>query len=570
MKTPGPDRDPVHALEAFMARRDRVEPLADVAARFLRVPTALERWNAVAGVVRLDERGGSAAPVAPIEDVGATRLCEVVRRAGLLDMARSIRLAIQLGEILEALHNVGLVHGDVRSETVLVVGEDERVLLTPPSHLLTGRAGRPDPRAWDAPERADLVAFGALLNELLAGVTPRRSDGRKTRPRDGIPSVPLRIRRRGTPPPLERLVRELLSDRDLRHIDMSQVVNRLCIERERLRGRATRQDTVWFTPPDRRLVAGAVLAIFVAIGWLSAPPMPGLRRPSGPWPPPASITPAPPIATTPESAPPAGGPAVDAPAPPAPGPWPVLPRRTMDRAVTERGDVARRSAHPWPRGRAVDSESVSARQPGDRVIAAAPPDTPPPPLSPDASRLPTPAGAPPPLESPPQVSPPVEAVPAATAAVGQLPEAADGPARALASPTEAPRLAERRRDAEGAAAIDVPPAPPMAPGIDTTPDRALASVPEVQAAATPPPTSSPPEPAVNALLVRGALPASFEAGPSALTTGHGARGAAGMIAGGSGVARRPPERASEQHVSPSSRISAERFAVSPSGDRHSR
>ncbi|MGH7264632.1 MAG: serine/threonine protein kinase, partial [Candidatus Rokuibacteriota bacterium] len=570
MKDPSSDPNPLSPLELFVGRREHVKPLTDVAGIFRRVPTALERWNAVPGAVTLVQRAGSAdgVPALAMEEVDGTPLGEVIRRAGVLDMARSIRLAIQLGEILEALHNVGLVHGDVRAETVLVVAEDESVLLTPPLHLLTRSAGPPVPRELDVPECADLLAFGVILYELLAGVAPYHRGSPNAVPQArGIAPMPLRKQRRGIPPPLERLVMELLSDRDLRQIDMSQIVNRLCIERERLRGRSTPGGTVRFTRQYRRVVAGAALAFFVAIGWLSAPQMPGLRRASQNRPPPSAITPAPLIPTRPDSAPAVGSPSVDAPVPSAPLPWPAVPGRTMDRGV----DMPRLPAAARPRGRAGDSASVSAprsRASGltaHRGVAAGS----------AAIEAPLPLPAPPaaewPVESPSEPSRTAEGAPFGSVAIGPLPAAADGWVRASPPPAEATMLAEGQRDGEVSAAIQTAPASPMPREADTPPDGSLALVPEVDVATTPSSMSTDPEPAVRAMLVRGALRAGSEAGPSALSTGHGARGAAGMIKGRLGrVARHPSERPIEQQVPLSGSTSAERFSALPGDGRHSR
>src|SRR5262249_39055081 len=47
-----------------------------------------------------------------------TTLREVIKREGTLDRRRALVLAKKLGEVLEGIHNLGLVHGGLRPENI--------------------------------------------------------------------------------------------------------------------------------------------------------------------------------------------------------------------------------------------------------------------------------------------------------------------------------------------------------------------------------------------------------------------------------------------------------------------
>jgi hypothetical protein len=424
--------------------------------------------------VRLVEREPSddGVPVVMAEPVEGTLLGEVMRRARVLDVAAALRLALELGEILESLHEVGLVHGGVSADTVLVVGggHDERVRLLPPP--VAARPDRPDTREA---ERADLLAFGSLLYDLLAGDASSRADR----------SVPIGKRRRGLAPPLERLVMETLGA-DRARLDMSEVVNRLWIERERLRGRHPRRDPALSTGELRRLVAVAAVATCVTLSWLNTTPAPG------------------PVAPTPPSIA-----SADMPSPRLAGP-PALPPGAPDREPPHRPVLAGTVAVP-PRLPAASparppapgpaTPGPAARKVLERITIEPPP---PPPVPPE----PSPAA--------------VTRVPATETVVTLAPPS---PVPVAPAPTASQRAVEL---AEPPPAMPAPPAVPEA----EPPKRGAPDVlPEVAAAPTPAQTPADAPPAVRVMLVRGAPGPGFEAGPSALSTGHGARGAAGVIQG---------------------------------------
>ncbi|MFF5971303.1 SAV_2336 N-terminal domain-related protein [Streptomyces sp. NPDC012769] len=112
------------------------------------------------------------------------------RPAGL-DMDRAVAWAGMLCSALVALHGVGLVHGRVRADRVMLSEREEPV-------LTDAAPGRGRQRAED-----DLHDLGLLLYEMCTGRLP---------PDDGTGPVPLRELRPDVPLPLETTVLGLLSD----------------------------------------------------------------------------------------------------------------------------------------------------------------------------------------------------------------------------------------------------------------------------------------------------------------------------------------------------------------------
>ncbi len=166
------------------------------------------------------ERVARGALLVTVERPPGATLREVLERDRPLAVSRAVRVAIQIAEALEQAHGLGLVHGGLRPDNVVLSGADETVALM---HFgfdrLLGSIGRgrrhppgADDRVYQAPEqasgkatvRSDVYALGALLHEMLTGGPPPLPSRLRGRPR------PLREQRRDIPESLDALVTRAL------------------------------------------------------------------------------------------------------------------------------------------------------------------------------------------------------------------------------------------------------------------------------------------------------------------------------------------------------------------------
>jgi serine/threonine protein kinase len=150
-----------------------------------------------------------------LEPVVGRSLREVLDERGVLPARDAVRLAIQIGEGLETLHWSGIVHGELRPESVLLTQDEDGaeiarlvgVELTAARRTPTGRRIR-DARisAYLAPEQinggdtteaSDVHALGNLLVEMMTG---QRPDGRGRRGPAEIPPAIARIVAKATEP----------------------------------------------------------------------------------------------------------------------------------------------------------------------------------------------------------------------------------------------------------------------------------------------------------------------------------------------------------------------------------
>jgi serine/threonine protein kinase len=171
-------------------------------------------------------------------------LREVIKREGTLDRRRALVLAKRLGEVLEGVHNLGLVHSGLRPENIVLVGPEERVVLKhfgfdwvlqsrSPDTAASGEAAAEEPvyrapeQAWEeSTHRSDMYAFGAILYEMLAGVPA--SAKMSSSPRA---YRPLGNYRADVTPGLERIVAHALQVApERRPADISFVCNALAVE----------------------------------------------------------------------------------------------------------------------------------------------------------------------------------------------------------------------------------------------------------------------------------------------------------------------------------------------------
>jgi serine/threonine protein kinase len=181
-------------------------------------------------------------------------LTDIIRRAGPLEIQRALRLACQIAGALDAIHDRGFVHRDVRADNVIIMaaGDEEAAKLkgfevaglrdTPlVGHLV--RAGViPSNPEYATPEeiegdqvtaRTDIYAFGVLLYEMLTGRVPFSAsspDGVLAKHLQDVPA-PLSTFRRGIPSVLELRVKQALEkEPEKRQRYVGDVVNEYLCE----------------------------------------------------------------------------------------------------------------------------------------------------------------------------------------------------------------------------------------------------------------------------------------------------------------------------------------------------
>jgi serine/threonine protein kinase len=397
------------------------------------------------GLVRVLEFGeiDNGRPFAVMELLEGCRLSEVLSEGKSLDVAAALRLALDLGGAVEALHNMGLVHLALCPRNVMVLG-DGRVKLMDielaglrEGRELEGVVSAEPPAEYLSPEqilrapvseKTDVYAYGAILHALLCGVPPFEAATREAVLAKHLKEAPAPVRRRRheVPGSVERAVTLALYKQPEPRPLIGDVLNLLWTGAH---GPAPHRNRLGVG-----LIAGGALAglAVAAVVWV----VPALRSPA---PPPLHD---PPVA---EQAPASTAPASRTPeteTSPTPTPGPVAP--TMTSPVAEQPPL---SATPVPSAPAADTTTTPTPRP------AAPAMTPP--VAKEAPVSPAPASRAPAAETRP-IPPAVK--PTAPAAVS--PVSVRAPAAPPAAPS--PPRAERRE----------PPQPPPAP---PAPERSPAS-----------------------------------------------------------------------------------------------
>jgi serine/threonine protein kinase len=161
-------------------------------------------------------------------------------REGRLPVAEALRLGIAIADVLEYLHEHGVVHRDLKPENVMLLPGGGLKLLDFGIALdttqrkiewagLSSAVGTPD---YMAPEqirsrpgdgRTDLYALGVILYEMLTGGPPFTGDA-ATNAKLHEDAPPLRAKRPEVPPSVERVVMRALArepeDRPERALEM--------------------------------------------------------------------------------------------------------------------------------------------------------------------------------------------------------------------------------------------------------------------------------------------------------------------------------------------------------------
>jgi serine/threonine-protein kinase len=327
-----------------------------------RLGALTSRCAAIAAVHECGRADGGGIFVAS-EHVEGPTLAEVLRREARLPPERAVRLTIRIAEALESAHMLGVSHGGLTPERVVLQGDDSVKLTQFGVDGLRARGGGPGATATpyaapelsaagDATPQGDVYAVGAMLYQSLAGRPPEPQAAARRR----VSVTPLRKLRTDVTRTLEHVVnRALEPDPERRYRDMTDFFNDLWSEISPFsngtpppekdamrRGRAGKGRS-------RTIAVGIVLGAIVVIAGVSrflvseppttpavtspprepaprpefATPITGPAIPSTPAlsPPPAAVVPTPPVEPPPAApATPAPAPPVTATAPPARAP----------------------------------------------------------------------------------------------------------------------------------------------------------------------------------------------------------------------------------------------------------
>jgi len=215
-------------------RRFRDEAIAGRIIRHRNVASTIEHGETADGV-----------PFLVMEHVRGEPLGAWIHRDGPLSLRRGVLIARQILSGLEALHAAGIVHGDIKSDNVLVERQDDgadvarlidfglaRVQFGPRTssdsdHGDQRVSGTPDYMAPEvilgegASTATDLYGVGIILYEMITGSTPfgggRPADIVRRHLADRV--VPPSLRRDDVPAILERIVLRALDKNPHRRFD---------------------------------------------------------------------------------------------------------------------------------------------------------------------------------------------------------------------------------------------------------------------------------------------------------------------------------------------------------------
>jgi eukaryotic-like serine/threonine-protein kinase len=203
---------------AFDETLERDVALKIMHADVSRDPSALERFRREARTVAqlshphvvmvIDAGEDDGHPYIVLEHVRGETLKERIRRDGPLPVSEAVAYAIEVGRALEAAHERGLVHRDVKPQNVLL-DEEGRAKVTDfgiarglEAEQLTGTGRVIGTTDYVSPEQAmghqvtgqsDVYSLGIVLYEMLTGEVPFKGDSAVSvamkHLREGLPDV---------------------------------------------------------------------------------------------------------------------------------------------------------------------------------------------------------------------------------------------------------------------------------------------------------------------------------------------------------------------------------------------
>jgi eukaryotic-like serine/threonine-protein kinase len=396
------------------------------------------------------------------EFVEGRRLSEMMSERAPLDVHAAVRTALELGGAVQALHNIGFVHGAINPRNVVVL-EDGRVKLLDielaglrDAREVQALANGEQPAEYLSPEqiqkvplteKTDIYAFGVLLYQLLSGVPPFQGSTR-----DAIfakhlmdAPVPIHHRRDGVPASVSRALTLALYEQPEERPLMGDVLKLLGTG---ARGPAPHRKRAVVIVGSAALATLAVAA--VVWGVLALWPLPGSLSAQ-----PTALPTVEPLPANQPSAPP-----------------PAATRRPPAPAVATPHDMGRGRANGLPPSvRARETSDVAVPKPGTPTLSAPPVERalggtrPPLMTAPSESRPTSAARITPPA---PAVARPTPAAAAPSPAVTSPTRPATAPAQAIAPVTPS---AEPREQPQTPSALSS--APARAPSAEPDDSRAV-------------------------------------------------------------------------------------------------
>jgi len=173
-------------------------------------------------------RAESGRPFVVTELVEGRRLSDVLASGPAVDVPAALAMALELGGAVETIHNMGLVHGALRSRNVMLLA-DGRVKLM--DLELANLREPPAMPTEPITEKTDIYAFATVVYEMLCGVPPlpaTTSDAVLGQPAQSPVWPP--ERRAAIPRSVRRILEDALSEQQARRPFMSQLLNGLVLK----------------------------------------------------------------------------------------------------------------------------------------------------------------------------------------------------------------------------------------------------------------------------------------------------------------------------------------------------
>ena len=209
-------------------------------------PAIVAASRAHPALVRVLETGrtNNGRPFVVTEFVEGRRLSDVLASGPCPDVPEALAMALELGGAVETVHNMGLVHGALRTRNVIVLADGRVKLMdlelaglrdAPAIHLAGTPGETPSPaerRDEMITEKSDIYSFASIVYETLCGTSPfdaLTADAAAARQAPQRPAWPLDSRAK-IPRSVRRIIEDALSEEPERRPFMSELLNGLLLK----------------------------------------------------------------------------------------------------------------------------------------------------------------------------------------------------------------------------------------------------------------------------------------------------------------------------------------------------